>query len=154
MRRPLGPGTESRTKYNLHYMRMGWVSVSSFPFLGLGIRSPFSLQHFVPSSLFCSFFSTRMNVTTSEQVLLLAFETRSRHSPFLSENLAQFVSTTGVNIQGKDSAHHPCFYSSVYVDCSQVPLCAGLVPGSGHLLLVQHEPVPEGILSMTAATGL
>lgn len=110
----LGPGTERRTKCNPHCMRMGWVSDSSFSFLGLGIHSPFCLQHFVPSSLFCSFFSTRMNVTTSEQVLL-TFETRSRRSPFLSEHLAQFVSTTGVTVQGKDSAHYPCSYSSVYV---------------------------------------
>lgn len=67
------------------------MSDSSFSFQGLGTHSFFCLQHFVPSSLFCSFFSSRMNVTTLGQVLLLPLETRSKHSPFLSENLAVYV---------------------------------------------------------------
>ena len=84
-----------------------------------------------------------MNGTTSEQVLLLTFETRSRRSPFLSEHLAQFVSTTGVTVP----TTHVLTVQYMFVDCPQVPPYAGLVPGTGHLLLI-----PEGILSMTAVT--
>lgn len=67
------------------------MSVSSFSFQGLGTHSSFCLEHFVPPSRFCSFLSSRMNVTTLGQVLLLPLETRSRHGPFLSEHLAVYV---------------------------------------------------------------
>lgn len=67
------------------------MSVSSFSFQGLGTHSSFCLEYFVPPSLFCSFLSSRMNVTTLGQVLLLPLETRSRNGPFLSEHLAVYV---------------------------------------------------------------